>query len=227
MRSPSLERLYAYLNRHILLAQSYTEVNELLFIIRACRLKPQSFVFNKRDTKLVLHRLWFDEFGNSLCIMKNKRIKIVYNDLTLDKGKIICTDLYFGLSLSKIAKMSKLVFVSAMKEEETYEHQFMIALLGIDNYLRAYTYMDGEWIQVSPLHLRMRNLKIIARNIDIKYFREFFSKENAPLPCATSREWVSFMPPAREFCQIMAKEYDQYLSFLDPNKGMNIVHGKS
>jgi hypothetical protein len=227
MRSPSLERLYAQLNKHILLAQSYTEVNELMFIIKACRLKPQSFVLEKRDPKLILHRLWFDEFGNSLRIIKNKRIRVTYNDLTLDKDKVLCTDLYYGLSLNRIAKISRLVFVCAAKDEETYHNSFMVAFLGLDNYLRAYVCTDGEWSQVAPLCLGMKNLKLIARNTDVKYFREFVIKENSPLPCVSAREWIAFMPPNGDFLQLIQKEYDQSLSFLNTNKGTDTTNVQS
>jgi hypothetical protein len=214
MRSPSLERLYAQLNKHILLAQSYTEINELMFIIKACRLKPYSFIFEDRKTKLVLHKHWLDEFGNSLEIIKNKRIKITYNDLSIDRDKIICTDLYYGFSLEKLAKISTLVYICVGKEEETYHNCFFVTFLGMDNYLRTYIQLDGEWSQVSPLCLGMKNLKTIARNMDVKYFREFSIKENCPIPCASAKEWVSFMPPNRDFLQLMKKEYDDALSFL-------------
>ena len=225
MRSPSLERLYAQIDKHILLAQSYTEVNELMFIIKACRLKPYDFVFKGRNTKLVLHKQWFDEYGNTLNIIKNKRIKITYNNLLLDRDSIVCTDLYAGLSLDKMAKMSKLVFLCALKEEETFATQFFVSFLGLDNYLRTYVCLDGEWSQVSSLCLGMKSLKTIARNTDLKYFREFSSKENAPLPCVSAREWISFMPPSEEFLQILGKEYDDSLSFLNINKGTNTTHG--
>lgn len=218
MRSPSIERLYAQLNKHILLAQSYTEINELYFIIKACRLKPHSFVFEDRNIKLILHKWWIDEFGNSLRIVKNKKIKITYNDLSLDKNKIVCTDLYYGLSIDKIAKMSKLMFLSVMKEEETQLTEFCVALLGIDNYLRVYSNIDDQWIQMSPLYLGINNLKYITRNIDLKYFIELSKKESAPLPCASARQWLSFMPPNRDFLQLMAKEYDKTLSFLNITK---------
>jgi hypothetical protein len=219
MKSPSIERLYAQLNKHILLVQSYTEVNEVAFIIKACRLKPHSFVFQDRATKLVLHRWWFDEFGNSLHFIKNKKMRIIYNDLNLDRSQIVCTDLYYGLSVDKIAKMSKLMFLSLMKEDETYHDQIFITFLGLDNYLRSYVNLNGSWLQVSPLCLGMRALKNIARNLDLRYFRELISKENAPLPCASARTWLSSMPPGKEFLQLMTKEYNQPLSFLN-NKGI-------
>ena len=218
MRSPSLERLYAQLDKHILLAQSYTENNELMFIIKACRLKPHSFVFEERSPKLLLHKWWFDEYGNSLKIIKNRRIKITYNDLSLDKEKVVCTDLYHGLSLDKLANMSKLVHLCVGKEEETYQNCFFVTFLGLDNYLRTYTNRDLEWVQISPVCIGMKSLKNIARNVDVKYFREFSIKENCPVPCVSAKEWISFMPPNRDFLQLIQKEYDQSLSFINPTK---------
>lgn len=216
MRSPSLERIYAQLNRHILLAQSYTEISELMFIIKSCRLKPYSFVFDKRDTKLVLHRWWIDEFGNSFKIVKNKRIKIIHNDLSLNRDNIVSTDLYYGLSLDKIARISKIVFLCAGKDED-YQPCFFVSFLGIDNYLRTYTQTDGKWTQVSPLCLGLKNLKTLARNTDIKHFREIAIKENFPIPCVAARGWISFMPPNREFVHLLRREYDDTLSFIDVN----------
>ena len=98
MKTPSLDKLYTQLNKHILLAQSYTEVPELFFIIKSCRLKPNKYVFEEKSSKVVLYRDWFDEFGNSLQI-KDKKLNLIYNNLSLDANKIVCTDLYYGLSL--------------------------------------------------------------------------------------------------------------------------------
>src|SRR6185295_2676581 len=109
MSSSNIERLYAKIRQHILLAQSYTEIGELAFIIKSCRLKPHSHIFEGKNNKLTLHRWWFDEFGNSLKIVKNKRIKLIYNDLSLSRDRVVCTDLYRGLSIDRIAKTSKLI----------------------------------------------------------------------------------------------------------------------
>jgi len=224
MISPNIERLYAQIRRHILLAQSYTEINELTFIIRACRLKPYSHIFEGKTSKLVLHRWWFDEFGNSLKIIKNKRIRITYNDLSLNKDKVVCTDLYRGLSLDRIAKTSKLVHVVAGKDDDFNENCFFITFLGIDNYLRSYMNLYGEWQQVSPLLLGMRSLKYLARHTDVKHFHEFSNKENSSLPCDRAREWISFMPAGKDFLQTLEKSYNKAFSFLSDNKGKIILH---
>jgi len=199
MKSPSLDTLYYQLNKHMLLAQSYTEINELFFIIKSCRLKPYSYVFEDRSPKLILHRWWFDEFGNSFKITTNKRIKIIYNDLALDKDSIICTDLYYGFSIEKVAKISKLGYFCWGKDEDFQKDCMMVAFLGIDNYLRTYLYTCGEWQQVSPLLLGLKNLKLIGKNKDIKYFQKLPIKENVPIPCNSAEAWLSFLPPHQDF----------------------------
>jgi len=47
MKNPSLDSVYNSLNKHILLAESYTEIKKLAFIIKACRLKPYDY-FNSQ-----------------------------------------------------------------------------------------------------------------------------------------------------------------------------------
>lgn len=211
MKSPSLDTLYANLNKHILLAQAYSEIPELFFIIKACRLKPHDYVFGKRSDKLLLHKWWFDEFGNSFHITKNKKLKLIYNDLLLDRDKIICTDLYFGLSLDRVVKMSKLVHLCVGKDEDLYEDAFFLTFLGLDNYLRSYMYLHQEWQQVSPLLLGFNNLKVIARNVDIKYFKQLQNEKDIPIACVSSQQWLSFLPLGASLLNILDKQYDKLL----------------
>lgn len=209
----NLDALYIQLNKHMLLAQSYTEIPELFFIIKGCRLKPYEYIF-EGSRKLVLHRWWFDEFGNSFKITKNKKIDIEYNDLSLDREQVVCTDLYYGLSIDKIAKMSKLVYICAGPDEDTHEESFFITFLGLDNYLRSYMYLYGEWHTVSPLHLGIKNLKLLARNSDIRYFLHFSNSKTLPIPCDHSESWISFMPPGEDFCTEVGKKYEKLLPIL-------------
>lgn len=206
MRSPSIEWLHAKLDKQIRLAQAYTEVQELEFLIKVCRLKPYNYVFEKRSNKIALYRWWFDEFGNSLKIVKNKRIHIIYNDLQLDKNKIVSTDMYYGLSLDRIAKMSKLVFICIGKDEDLYEDCYLITFLGIDNHLRSYLFWYGEWQQVSPLLLGMKWLKFIGSHLDIKHFSEIKNKEKIPIPCISSQMWLSYLPVNGDFLSLLNKQ---------------------
>ena len=197
--------LYTELHRHVLLAQAYIEIKELFFIIRACRLKPYDYMFENKSNKLILYRKWFDEFGNSFELTNNKRIKITYNDLSLDRQKIVCTDLYYGISLESVVKISKLAFVCLGKEENSYQDCIVLTFLGIDNYLRSFAFTDGEWQAVSPLILGLKNLRTIGSNRDLRYFREISIKENPPIPCFAPEAWLTYMPPNRVFTALIER----------------------
>lgn len=209
----NLDTLYIKLEKHLLLAQAYSEIPELLFIIKGCRLKPYEYVF-EGNKKLVLYRWWFDEFGNSFKINQNKKLEIKYNDLALDREKIICTDLYYGLSLDKIAKISKLVYICLGPDEDSHEESIFLTFLGIDNYLRSYMYLLGEWQTVSPLLLGVKHLRMLARNSDIKHFRHFHNSKTLPIPCLSSESWISSMPLGTELISLLAKKSDQLLPVL-------------
>lgn len=215
MKSPSLDALYAQIDRCILLAQSYTEVSELFFVIKTCRLKPYDYIFEDKTNKLVLYRHWFDEFGNSLQINKQKRVKIIYNDLSLDHNRIVCTDLYYGLSMQKVAKISKLAHVCVGKDEDSFQDCCMLSFLGIDNYLRTYMYLYGEWKQVSPLLLGLKNLRTIGKNADVKHFVELTKKENSPIPCISGRQWLTYMPASNEFTSMIERQYETVSSIFN------------
>jgi len=130
MKILSLDSFYKKIKRTVLLVEGYTEIKNLAFILTACRLKPIGL-----GSKLELHRHWVDEFGSSLKIIK-KKIQIVHNDLSIDREHLPCTDLYYGLSLERIVKMSKLSYLCYGQDED--EIYYIISFLGIDNYLRTY-----------------------------------------------------------------------------------------
>ena len=218
MKAISIDKLYYQLDKHILLAQSYTEIKELFFIIKSCRLKPYSYFFEEKNPKLILHKWWFDEFGNSLQITTGKKIKITYNHLSLDKSQIVCTDLYYGLSLDKVAKLSKLAYLYIGKDEDLYENCAIITFLGIDNYLRSYMYLYGEWQQVSPLLLGMKHLIALSQHRDIKFFKELRIKEKPPLPCVAEMQWLTFIPPNKALTSLLDKKYEGLFSFLKPKE---------
>lgn len=213
MKSYNIDRLYSRIKRHILLAKSFTEIEELEFIIKACRLKPYSFIANK-NSELILHRWWYDEFGNSLKIVKNKRLKLILNDLSIDKNYLVCTDLYYGLSVDKIIKMSKLGFLFFGKEEDLNSNVAMFAFLGIDNHLRCFMYLYDKLTQVSPLYLGIDNLKLIYRHLDIKYFLELKIKNNLPIPCHSGKAWLSYLPYGEDFNKILNHQPDYITKFL-------------
>jgi hypothetical protein len=219
MKSPSLDKLYTQLNKHILLVQAYTEIPELFFIVKACRLKPHDYIFGNKSNKVILYRWWFDEFGNSFNI-KDKKIEILYNDLSLEREKIVCTDLYYGLSLDRIVKMSKMLYLCAGRDEDLNKECFFLTLLGIDNYLRSYIYLYGKWQQVSPLLTGLKNLQKIAQHTNIQYFTNISNQKNWPVPCYAAQEWLSCTPVTKSFAKIIGEQHEMLLPILN-NKEIN------
>jgi hypothetical protein len=213
MKSPSLERIHAKLDKQIKLVRSYTEIEGMDFIIRACRLKPRDYVFEAVDKKIVLHKWWFDEFGNSLII--DKKISLIHNDLRLDRKKIVCTDLYYGLTLNRVAKMSKLVHLVVGKDEDLLQECCLLTFLGLDDHLRSYLCWYGEWQQVSPLIMGMKSLILLADHLDIKYFQQIGKKENSAIPCVAGETWLSYLPPSADFLETIKSKQEIIYSLLD------------
>lgn len=214
MKSPSLDRFYLQINKAILLASSFTEIEELSFIIKSCRLKPYDIFYKNNKYSLKLYKHWFDEFGNSLNIIKNKRLAITYNDLILRDKQTAQTDLYAGLSLDKMIKISKLCHLLIGRVEDTPEYCIVLTLLGLDNYLRTYIFCDDDWYRVSPLIIGIKHLRRLSKNLDIKYFVQFKNKENCEIPCVSTEEWITYMSPPRDLIDSLKKKYDIDFSFL-------------
>jgi hypothetical protein len=209
-----IDRFYHKIKKHILLAVGYTERPDLEFIIRACRLKPLEILKNPSDQEVRLHRHWVDEYFNSLLIIKNKRIRIILNDLSILDCPQTSTDLYVGLPLDKVALMSKLAFLFCGQEKENHNPHYIISFLGLDNYLRTFIYADKEWEQYSSLYLGMPILKFIAKNKDIKYFLEYKQKEKIIYPCNKQAAWLTFWPPHEDFLVLLEKENEEFFNFI-------------
>lgn len=213
MTNCNLDRLHLKIKKHIILAKSFTEIKELEFIIKSCRLKPYNLINNK-DYKLTLHKWWYDEFGNSLKILKNKKLNIIYNDLSINPSNIICTDLYYGLTMDKVIKMSKLGFFFFGKEEDFNSDIAIFAFLGIDNYLRCFMYAYDVIVPISPLYLGIHNLNIIYRYLDIKFFLKLKIKKQLPIPCHSGQAWISYVPFSEEFNKILNHQPDHIIQLL-------------
>lgn len=206
MKTQSLENIYSKINKQISLVESYTEIKDLSFIIKSCRLKPYDYVFKKKNHNLVLNKWWFDEYGHSLKL-NGKRLEIIYNDLNLNQENIVNTDLYSGLSINKVLKISKLVYICYGLDEDFYNPFYHINFLGVDNFLRSYLYLYNDVDSIAPLSLGLKNLKVLATHKDIKYYMSFIKKENSPVPCINPKQWISCLPAHDHFIQEMKKDH--------------------
>jgi hypothetical protein len=214
MKSPSLDKLYTQLHKHIVLAQSYTEFTNLALIIQSCRLKPNDYVFRKKSLKTILYSDWFDEYGNSLHFNK-KTVSLVYGDLSLDRDKIVNTDLYYGLSLDRVIKMSKMAFICLGVDEDLLEDCFFLTFLGLDNYFRSYLFLHGDIQQVSSLLLGLDTLQMLVQHIGLQYSKKLDSLEKCPLPCQRTQAWLSCLPLSSALVSDIRKHSDKLTNLLE------------
>jgi hypothetical protein len=165
-----IEELYAKIGSWLLLLEGYLEDKDIGNIFRMCRIKPYDI---KGTEKFRNH--WIDEFGNSIYI-EDKRLRVVLNDLKISEDRKKTSDLYNGLSIGKVVKISKMIMISVE----------YIACLGIDKYLRAFWKIDGVWRKCSPLLLGIDRLRVMVDNADIEYAQE------------KNGDWLSVLPISKE-----------------------------
>lgn len=213
MKSIGIDNFYHKIHKHILLAESYTEIKNLSFIIKSCRLKPPS-ILESNDYELKLHNQWNDEFNNSLNIL-DKKIKIAYNEII--NNTISTTDLYYGLSLKKIYLLSKFMFFYSGQDVETHDNFIFIAMLGIDNFWRCYYVYGNELSNCSPLLMGAKLLKKIPDNLDIKYFKSINVSDSILIPCVNARAWLSFCPMHEDFLSEVKNHSDFASDFITHN----------
>ena len=215
MTVKTLANIYLGMERHIKLAGSYTHQRKRLpLVLRACRLKPYDWLFGKWKDKLVLHRHWVDEYGNSLRLVGSRMIKIIPYDLELDSTKITGTDLYEYLPAPKLLKISKNVFILAGKEEDQYSDHFIVAFYGIDGFLRVRSYLHNQWNICPPVLLGMKALYSIIDYINEEGCKEISSQETVLFPCTKQQTWISDCKFGEEFVATMKQYAPMVLEYL-------------
>lgn len=205
VKTLNLNSFYEKINTQIKTTAAYAEIESLEFIIKSCRLKPYP-----KNSQANHYKKWIDEYHNSYCINDNKIFKETYNDLEIDVN-MSTSDLYYGLPLDKIYKISKMMFLYIGKDEETREDLIVISFLGIDNYWRAYYIQKDEIMNCSPLVIGFDMMDDIYKNLDIKYYTEIKVKQDIILECDcdTDKAWLSYCPPHQDFLDVV-KEHNEF-----------------
>ncbi len=202
----SASDFYYKIYRQLNLIESYSEIKNIDKIIRMCRLKPLDYQKAVKIDNLFFYRTWFDELGSSVCFNETKGFLIKLNDLNINHNKMTCTDLYYGLDLYQIKKISKLALFTIGKDEDLNQDFCIISYLGIDNFLRTYLYMYHEWNPISSLILGLDNLQEIADfNLKEYEIRELNNKISCP--CINQKTWLTCLPMRDN---VITSEY-QYL----------------
>lgn len=195
MENLTLNNLYKRFNKNILVLEGYSEIKNLIFLIKASRLKPFDVMISKYKYKVKkrLFKKWIDEFGNSLNF-KNKEAEIIKNDLSIDQNILISTDPYQGLSLKNISNISKFIYLLVGKDEDFEQDHAVVCFLGIDNYFRAY-YIYNENLEIcSPLSLGFSRLMSVVNSKDLQYTKELNDDNFVIFPCNYQRSWIGPWP---------------------------------
>ena len=229
MSSPNLDNFYLQINKSILLAEDYIgsyNGRGLSLMLRTCRFKPYELIYDREKYTIRLYRKWIDEFNNSinftLTKYKNKSMKVIYNDLSLKENVNICTDIYYGLSIDKIAKISYIVHLFIGNDDG--EDQIIISFLGIDNYFRSYILTDDGWKIIGTIILGIGTIKNIIKNCNIQFFTELEVNNRIVIPSHLTRttEWISRLSDKegnhksqKVFIETVKNKHNIDLSFLE------------
>lgn len=185
----------------------YVEEERMPFIMKACRLKAYDGLFTSMPKAPRLERLWVDEHYNSVRIHRDKRLKFIFNDLSIQRHKIVTTDIYANVEMTDLPKISKLAYLAILHDEDAHNPAYLVSFLGQDNFLRTRIYTDGGWQIISPLYLGFKLLKMIASNLETNYFIDIDQKTMSPtLPLVCGRQWIAMWPPHKHTVSVINRE---------------------
>lgn len=192
MKSPNIISFYNAINKELALIEGFTEIKNLSFILQSCRVKPLQYLLEK-NTKTILYDHWIDEYQNSVYLRK-KKLEIVFNDLSIKDSIILCSDIYDGLTIKNVCKISKLLYICTGINEDDHNPWFHLNFLGVDNFYRSFLYSYNELTKIAPLTMGFDNLQYVTKNIDIKHFLYQDKLKNNPLPCVNPGQWLTYLP---------------------------------
>jgi len=216
-----IERFHIQLEAYINLAAKFVEKPEVAFMIRSCRMKPKAMMTSGRKIAeelktLTLQKEWFDEWGNSVAIQKNSlpanRVGFNFEDLTIERDDLSSSDIYFGLSLENVKKVSRVVMVSVGIDEDFLEPCCLLSFLGLDGFLRSHLLFCGEWNQVSPLYMGEQGFRVLFKTLQkiddgegVVFKIQQGKEKSLPTPCFRADQWISCLPVSKEFLETLKK----------------------
>ena len=122
------------------------------------------------------------------------------------------------MSFDKALKISKLAWVFQGQDEDLAESCIMIALLGLDNYLRCYGWCYGKWQTIPGFYLGLDSLLWIARNDSILMPLEMKNPQTV-IPCQDTSAWLTCLPAPRNFLSMLRQKNEALANLFETNKG--------
>lgn len=184
----SLEQFNKRIKNKIALIGGYIEDKSICAIIKSCRLKPFSVYSNYFLFATTLEDIWVDEFGNAVEINK-KKTKIKPLSVTLPA---LTTDIFKNETIQFIVEHSKYVCIGLYPDTKN----FILLLMGSDNYFRCYECIDDHMKIIAPLIVGLKILKCCVTMKPIKYFKKLTIKSELKL--VKDVEWFIAPLPANK-----------------------------
>lgn len=188
MRNLSLEQFYKRISNKIAVVGGYLDDKSICSVIKSCRLKPLS-VYSKHFTyETKLEDIWVDEFGHLLSINK-KKTKIKPLSATIPD---ISTDIFKYEKVEFIVDHSSYACIGISPDTTN----FILLLMGTDNYFRCYECKNDVIRPLTPLIVGLKILKYCMTMKPVKYFKKLTIKSE--LQWAKNVEWFIVPLPANK-----------------------------
>lgn len=158
MRTIGLDQFYKRIEKRIALFGGYTEYPLIKEVIKSCRLKPLSVYSNSfRMRDVILEREWVDEFGDKSVGLFRKAPVVKECSRAIP---LISTDIFQNEKPRFIVDHSKYAYIGKYGKSS----DFTLLLMGLDNYVRCYTYKDRVFSISSPLNAGLKVLYSFVSN---------------------------------------------------------------
>jgi len=208
MQNLSLEQFYKRIKNKIALIGGYIEDKSICDIIKACRLKPLS-IFSPSSNHFVpqkiLEDMWVDEFNGNVLEIKKKKAKIKFWPVTLLSNS---TDIFKYETIQFIIEHSSYACIGLYPDTKN----FILLLMGTDNYFRCYECIDDRIKIITPLIVGLKILKCCVTMKSLTTFQKLTIKSE--LKPVKDVEWFIVPLPAQKLFMLNIVAYNKLRSIL-------------
>jgi hypothetical protein len=206
MRSLSLEQFYKRIKNKIAIVGGYIEDKSICSIIKSCRLKPITVFTEHFDFKTLLEPVWIGEDQNIAIEIKKKKAKVI--TLLQNETHSMVTDIFKNETVKFIVEHSSYACVGLYPGTEN----FILLLMGTDNYFRCYECMDDCIKIISPLIVGLKILKCCVTMKSLTSFQKLTIKSE--LKPVKDVEWFIVPLPAQKLFMLNIVAYNKLRSIL-------------
>ena len=206
MRSLSLEQFYKRIKNKIAIVGGYIEDKSICSIIKSCRLKPITVFTEHFDFKTLLEPVWIGEDRNIAIEIKKKKAKVI--TLLQNEVHSMVTDIFKNETVKFIVEHSSYACIGLYPDTKN----FILLLMGTDNYFRCYECIDDRVKIITPLIVGLKILKCCVTMKSLTSFQKLTIKSE--LKPVKDVEWFIVPLPAQKLFMLNIVAYNKLRSIL-------------